>query len=127
MSTRGSIVLVPFPFDDLSRTKLRPALCLTEPIGPHRHVVLAFVTSNVPAAPDATDVVVDPASSAEATATGLKFRSAIRLHRMMTVSTSIIQRRLGALPASLEDDVASRLAGLFGIERARAGSAEGGG
>jgi mRNA interferase MazF len=39
------VVLVPFPFDDLSAAKLRPAVCLTEPIGPNRHVVVAFITS----------------------------------------------------------------------------------
>ncbi len=27
--TRGKVVLVPFPFDDFSGTKLRPAVCLT--------------------------------------------------------------------------------------------------
>ena len=32
-TTHGKVVLVPFPFDDLSATKLRPAVCLTEPIG----------------------------------------------------------------------------------------------
>jgi len=36
--TRGKVVLVPFPFDDFSTTKVRPALCLTEPVGPYRHV-----------------------------------------------------------------------------------------
>ena len=46
--TRGKIVLVPFPFDDLSTTKVRPAVCLTEPTGPQRHVVLAFITSQAP-------------------------------------------------------------------------------
>lgn len=40
--TRGKIVLVPFPFDDLSTAQVRPAVCLTEPTGPQRHVVLAF-------------------------------------------------------------------------------------
>ncbi len=28
---KGKVVLVPFPFDDLSSTKVRPAVCLTEP------------------------------------------------------------------------------------------------
>jgi len=42
--TRGKVVLVPFPFDDFSGTKVRPAVCLTEPIGTHRHVILAFIT-----------------------------------------------------------------------------------
>ncbi|HXU31960.1 MAG TPA: type II toxin-antitoxin system PemK/MazF family toxin, partial [Thermoanaerobaculia bacterium] len=30
--TKHKVVLVPFPFDDLSSTKVRPAVCLTEPI-----------------------------------------------------------------------------------------------
>ena len=30
---KGKIVLVPFPFDDLSATKVRPAVCLTDSIG----------------------------------------------------------------------------------------------
>jgi mRNA interferase MazF len=45
--TKHKVVLVPFPFDDLSGAKVRPAICLTEPIGPYRHVVLAFITSKV--------------------------------------------------------------------------------
>lgn len=57
--TRGKVVLVPFPFDDLSAAKVRPAVCLTEPIGPHRHVILAFITSRVEADPFETDVVVN--------------------------------------------------------------------
>ncbi|HET7626431.1 MAG TPA: type II toxin-antitoxin system PemK/MazF family toxin, partial [Verrucomicrobiae bacterium] len=43
--TRGKIFLIPFPFDDLSATKLRPTVCLTEPIGVNRHIVVAFITS----------------------------------------------------------------------------------
>ena len=56
---RGKVVLIPFPFDDLSATKVRPAVCLTEPIGRHRHVVLAFITSQAPTEVLATDVVLD--------------------------------------------------------------------
>ena len=42
--TKHKVVLVPFPFDDLSSNKVRPAVCLTDPIGPHRHVILAFIS-----------------------------------------------------------------------------------
>ena len=44
---KGKVVLVPFPFDDLSTTKVRPAVCLTDPVGPHRHVVMAFISSRM--------------------------------------------------------------------------------
>ena len=40
--TRGKIVLVPFPFDDLSTSKVRPAVCLTEPTGPQRELVIVL-------------------------------------------------------------------------------------
>ena len=43
-----SIVLVSFPFEDFKTQKVRPALCLTEPIGDHEHVVLAFISSRIP-------------------------------------------------------------------------------
>lgn len=46
--TKGKIVLVPFPFDDLSGSKVRPAACLTEPVGRYRHLFVAFVTSGRP-------------------------------------------------------------------------------
>jgi mRNA interferase MazF len=38
------VVLVPFPFDDLSGNKVRPAVCLTDAVGMHHHVVLTFIT-----------------------------------------------------------------------------------
>ena len=79
--TRGKIVLVPFPFDDLSTAKVRPAVCLTEPTGPQRHVVLAFST--------------------------------IRLHRLLTISTSLIRRELGRLPNSVQNEVDEKLRTLL--------------
>ena|SRR6266496_4221915 len=30
--TKGKVALVPFPFDDLTASKVRPAVCLTDPI-----------------------------------------------------------------------------------------------
>lgn len=56
--TKGKVVLVPFPFDDLSTMKVRPAVCLTEPIGTHRHVILAFITSQVPSDLLETDLTI---------------------------------------------------------------------
>lgn len=45
---RGKVILVPFPFDVLATEKARPAICLTEPLTSHRHIVLAFVTRRTP-------------------------------------------------------------------------------
>lgn len=61
--TKGKVVLVPFPFDDLSAAKVRPAVCLTNPVGPHRHVILAFITSRIPADLMETDIVLDTSTA----------------------------------------------------------------
>ena len=110
---RHKIVLVPFPFDDLSSNKVRPAVCLTNGIGAHRHVVLAFITSVVPAKLEATDVVLEP-SDADFSATGLRVRAVLLLHRMVTVSAAIIRRQLGALSPSFQAQVTQALRTLFG-------------
>lgn len=103
--TKGKIVLVPFPFDDLSTAKVRPALCLTDPVGPYRHIVLAFITSRVPPDLFETDLVLD-SHQPGFTATGLRVSSIVQLHRMMTISASLILRELGELSSELQDQSA---------------------
>ena len=88
------IVLVPFPFDDLSATKVRPAVCLTNEIKPYGHVVLAFITSNITNTAS-TDMVIENTDPDFGT-TGLKVSSAVRLHRLMTVSRSMIKNSLAS-------------------------------
>ena len=46
MYKRGSIVLVPFPFSDLSNNKIRPAIVLSTDIK-NRDVILVFITSKI--------------------------------------------------------------------------------
>jgi hypothetical protein len=68
---RGRVVLVPFPFDDPSGSKGRLAVCPTEPVGPHRHLVLAFVTGQVePAGRRAGDAATPRFDEAAASTTG---------------------------------------------------------
>ena len=107
------IVLVPFPFDDLSATKVRPAVCLTNEIKPYGHVVLAFITSNITNTAS-TDMVIENTDPDFGT-TGLKVSSAVRLHRLMTVSRSMIKKQRGELSASKRSDVEDRLRELFSI------------
>jgi mRNA interferase MazF len=112
--TKGKVVLVPFPFDDLSAAKVRPAVCLTDPVGPHRHVILAFITSRILADLMETDIVLDISQPDFAT-TGLRVSSTLRLHRLMTASTSLILRELGELSLGIQAQVADKLRKLFGL------------
>ena len=115
MITRHKIVLVSFPFDDLSASKVRPAVCLTNPIGPHRHVVLAFITSRVPEQPLETDLVLF-STEKDFSSTGLRASSTIQLHRLMTATTALIQRELGLLSPRMQADVSLHLRNLFGLQ-----------
>jgi mRNA interferase MazF len=109
------IVLVPFPFDDLSASKVRPALVLCEPVGHHRHVVLGFITSAIPPRPEDTDIVIE-ASHPEFAVTGLRGASTIRLHRMMTVTTATIIRELGDVPTDVASKVDDAIRKLFELQ-----------
>jgi len=112
MTTRHKVFLVPFPFDDLSSTKVRPAICLTEPIGSYRHVVLALITSQPVDTLLVTDLLLDT-HDADFSATGLRVTSTVRLHRLITVSTSMLARELGTLSPALQNEVSARLKQLF--------------
>jgi mRNA interferase MazF len=108
---KHKIVLVPFPFDDLSATKVLPAVCLTDEIRPYGHVVLAFITSQV-SDPAATDLIIRE-NDADFAVTGLKVSSAVRLHRLMTISKSVVKRQLGQLSPQQTNSVNQRLRQLF--------------
>lgn len=112
--TKYKVVLVPFPFDDLTSAKVRPAVCLTDPIGSHRHVILAFITSRIPDELLVSDFVI-ATSHPEFSSTGLHISSTLQLHRLLTLSTAIIQRELGELSHAMQVEVQTRLRQLFSI------------
>lgn len=109
---KHKIVLVPFPFDDFSATKVRPAICLTEQISVYNHVVIAFITSQIQNATESTDILIH-ATHSDFQQTGLSVGSAIRLHRLLTVPTNFIRRELGSLPTPFHAELDDKLKKLF--------------
>lgn len=112
--TRNKVVLVRFPFDDLSGTKVRPAVCLTEPVGPHGQVVLAFITSRAPTELLESDLPLT-SNDADFPATGLRVSSTLQLHRLMTTTTSLVLRELGELASGKHFLVREKLRKLFNL------------
>jgi mRNA interferase MazF len=111
---KHKIVLVPFPFDDLTGVKVRPAVCLTEKISNYDHIVIAFITSKVNKAGENTDLLIrrtDP----NFPQTGLKVDSVIRLHRLITIPVKIIKREIGVLPVNFRAALERKLRDLFGL------------
>ena len=112
---RGTIVLVPFPFDDFKSNKVRPAVCLTEPTGIHSHIVLAFISSRVTIDLLETDIILD-SSLPDFAETGLRVSSTLRLHRLMTTTTDFLSRKLGTVSVRVQKEIKRGLLRLFSLD-----------
>jgi mRNA-degrading endonuclease toxin of MazEF toxin-antitoxin module len=100
---RGDVVLVPFPFSDLSQSKLRPAVVLwSDPAGVD--VLVAFVTSRDLGRPEVGGVALLP-THPEFAATGLATASRIRATKLVTLSRALARRWLGRLGPQLVADL----------------------
>jgi mRNA interferase MazF len=109
---RGDIVLIRFPFTDLSGSKRRPAIVLAD-YPPD--MVVAFISSVIPTIIEPSDVILEPSSPFFA-ATGLKKASLIRLRKLATLEQSLITRLLGQLDPKLLKDVDQALINGLGID-----------
>src|SRR3954463_7423971 len=94
---RGDIVLVPFPFTDLSTAKQRPAVVVSsDALNSIRHdVLVAAISSQIPAALSSDEFMIPPADLA---AGGLPKSSIIRLSKLVALHQQLVIKRLGALP-----------------------------
>ncbi len=95
MVVKGSIVLVNFPFTNLSQAKLRPAVVLwIDPIG--TDVVVCAITSQHSDRLDSDEFLID-ASQPEFQQTGLRLSSKVRTTRIATLDRKLVMRKLGQL------------------------------
>lgn len=85
---KGDIILIPFPFTDLSGVKHRPAVVL---INSELDVTVAFTTSKVHWQ-DQYDILLQPTHQ-----NGLKKESIIRLNKIATIDNKIVIGKLGEL------------------------------
>ncbi len=93
--SKGDIVLVPFPFTDLSQNKLRPSVVLSVD-NIRNDITVCFISSqNVDII--AQDELLLDSSDSEFLGTGLKVVSKVRVSRIVTLETNLITRGLGKL------------------------------
>jgi len=105
---KGKIVLIQFPFDDLSSSKVRPAYCLTNVIGIYQHIIFVLITSRIPETPLNTDIVMQREHPDFANS-GLRQASTLRLDHLVTLRQSLIRRELGFLSLETQDSIADIL------------------
>jgi mRNA interferase MazF len=98
---KGKLVLVRFPFTDLTGAKLRPALVL---IDAEKDCVVAFISSKTPDKPSPIEIVIAE-NHEEFPRTGLKRTSVLRLDKVATVSKDLILGEIGEMGESLRREV----------------------
>ncbi len=113
---RGSIVLIRYPFTDLTGTKLRPAEILTPDalISRIDDLLCLFISSSMPTDLLPSDFVLS-ASHASFAKTGLKYRSAFRSHKLALLHKALVVRVLGEADTNLMRDLTPKLRLALGL------------
>jgi mRNA interferase MazF len=101
---KGNVVLIQFPFDDLSDNKVRPAYCLTDSIGDYKHIIFSLITSRIPPNPLHTDLIID-LEHPDFDHSGLIKPSTLRLDHLVTLRQSMIRRELGSLSLETQQKI----------------------
>lgn len=107
---RGDVVLVRFPFTDLSGATLRPALIVGRSAG--TDFIVAFVTTRTTAGDPNAGHLLEP-TDPEFGRTGLRAPSLVRLDRLATLNRLLLQRRLGSIGLRTEQAIAGCLRYVF--------------
>ncbi len=99
---KGDVVVVPFPFSDLSAAKRRPALVVAALTGDD--VILCQITSRAVA-----DSYAIPITDSDFTTGGLRQDSYMRPNRLFTADSSIILYRAGILNTSKVREIITKI------------------
>ena len=111
---RGDIVLVPFPFTNLTTEKLRPAVIVSaEP--QEADIVIAFISSIVLSGElPMADFLLAP-NHPDFPQTGLKKASVFKMKKLLTIERTKIIRRLGEVSPGIQKELDRRLREAFGL------------
>jgi mRNA interferase MazF len=95
---KGDIVLVEFPFTDLSQTKFRPAVVLAANLAINEFTVCFVSSQKVETLYGGESALLE--SDPDFSQTGLRISSKVRVTRITTLSKQLITRRMGNLSPS---------------------------
>ena len=104
----GDLVVVPFPFSDLSHTKNRPALVVATYGGPD--IILAQITSQ-----PYSDSYAISLEESEMVSGTLHKRSYIRPNKLFTCDKNFIRKKIGHLSTKKISEVSEVLIQLFSV------------
>jgi mRNA interferase MazF len=111
---RGDIVLITFPFSDLSSTKVRPVLVLSPEDPNQQDFIVALITSNIIRPLLNTDYLL-LISDSDFTGTGLKIDSVFRMSKVHNLNKSLAKKLLGKISNELMQKLEQKLLTALGL------------
>jgi mRNA interferase MazF len=99
---KGDVIVVPFPYTDLSNAKKRPALVITELIG--NDVIICQITSHL-----SRDMYSINLNDSDFEMGSLKHISNIRPNRLVTIDSNIIIKKVGRLRKDKMENVIEKI------------------
>ena len=88
----GDIVLIPFPFAELTSVKVRPAVVICETKDKYKDIVVSAISSIAPKDLSENEILIRPGKENK-----LKANSMIKVDRIVTVKRDDIIAELGKL------------------------------
>lgn len=110
----GDVILIPFPYTDLSTFKQRPCLIISSAAfnSSHPDIIAVAITSQVPEKPSVSEYRLSPK---EQLACGLPKPSIIKLGKIVTLDQRLIRKTLGNLQHASTKRVINKLQKIFKI------------
>ena len=105
---KGEVVVVPFPFSDLSQFKRRPAFILSNPFG--NDIILCQITSK-----DIKDQYSISINDTDFITGSLKVPSNVRPNKIFTVDKNIILYKIGILKPEKIKEITEGVINLLNI------------
>ncbi|OGQ08353.1 MAG: hypothetical protein A3G32_03920 [Deltaproteobacteria bacterium RIFCSPLOWO2_12_FULL_40_28] len=115
MFERGKIVLVPFPFTDLSSSKIRPALIVSDPKYSDEDISVVFITSKLSQRAQSTDYHIKTTHT-DFGQTGLKTASIVRCNKIATLDKKTVLGEIGFLSRNIQKKIDQKIKLYFGIK-----------
>ncbi|MBU0693121.1 MAG: type II toxin-antitoxin system PemK/MazF family toxin [Candidatus Omnitrophica bacterium] len=110
---RGDIILIPFPFTDLTSSKVRPAVIISS--NPQKNdIIIAFISSIVSKPIGNADFLLT-SSHPEFSPTGLKRDSIFKMDKLLTIHNALILRYLGRVNFEIQKELDELLKKALGL------------
>jgi len=102
MFERGDVIFIPFPYSDLTGSKKRPALIISNSNLKGEDKICCLITSNNPK----DGILISKNSFADGK---LPFKSWVKPHRIFTIDERIIVRKLAKVKGNFSKQVKEKI------------------